>query len=80
MLRKVQGRIGCVNKDLVHQHKRIPLENQENIIQGKKIGEGSFQKLSVKFSNRGTIKRLTIILRLTAWMLELKMTVRMKEQ
>lgn len=36
MLHKVQGRIGYVKKDLVHQHKRIPPGNQENIMEEKK--------------------------------------------
>lgn len=80
MLQKVQGRIGYVRKDLVHQHKRIPPGNQENIIEEKKNGGGgSVSKVFSKLQQQGAIKELTVILRLIVWRLELKLTGRMKE-
>lgn len=81
MLQRVQGRIKYVKKDLVHQGKRIPPGNQENTIEGKKKGGGGVSVLEAfgKIQQQGSIKELTIILRLIVWRLELKVTGRIKE-
>lgn len=81
MLHKVQGRIGYVKKDLVHQHKRIPPGNQENIMEEKKNWwVFSVSKAFSKIQQQRASKELTVILSCIVWRLELKMTGSTKEQ